>query len=74
MKAPIYQPDLLSGEVCCLLGAQGWVVMGRLFPSSDYYSLLLFHLDTNDTVGSDLGNIKHDYMALGAMVEGMGGQ
>lgn len=72
MKAPICQPDLLSGEFCSLLGAQD--VVERLFQSSDCYSLLLFHLDANDTVSTDLGNIKHDYMALDAMVKGMGGQ
>lgn len=39
-----------------------------------FYSLLLFHLCTNDTVRNELGNNKHDYMTLGAMVEHMGGQ
>ena len=48
--------------------------MERLFQSSDYYLLLLFLLDTSDTVVSHLGNIKHDYRARAAVVEGMRGQ
>lgn len=42
-------PHLLTwlAEVCCLLGAQERDVVEGLFQSSDYYSLLLFHLNTS---------------------------
>lgn len=50
---PICQPDLLSGEVSCLLGAQIWDVekLLRLVHPSDYYPLLLFNMGTNETTG-----------------------
>ena len=50
---PICQPVLLSGEVCCLLGAQIWDTerLLRLVHPSEYYPLLLFNMGTNAMAG-----------------------
>lgn len=39
---------------------------------SDYYTLLLFHVGTNDTDRENLENIKSEYRTLGAVVKGVG--
>ncbi|XP_068784552.1 uncharacterized protein [Struthio camelus] len=75
-EAPIYRPDLLSREVCCLPGARIRDVMERLprlVHTSDYYPLLLFHVGANDTKGK-LETIKQDFRALGMVVKGLGAQ
>lgn len=52
MEAPICCPSMLPGEVC--QGAEIWGDAGgvlSLLWASDFYSLLLFHVVTNDTAG-----------------------
>ena len=66
MEAPICCPNMLSGEVCC--GAEIWDDVESVLSlvwASDFYSLLLFHVDTNDTARGDVERIKHDYIAVG---------
>lgn len=67
MEATICWSDLLSRDVCCLTGI--WIQdtverLPRLFWSSDYFPLLLFHVGTNDTVRGNLECRKHDYIIL----------
>ncbi|PKU33654.1 zinc finger swim domain-containing protein 6- hypothetical protein [Limosa lapponica baueri] len=75
MEIPICQPDLSSKEVCCLLGAWIQDAVARQSRLDRLYSpLLLFHVGTNDTARGDPESIKHDYVALGAMVKGIEAQ
>ncbi|KAM8793383.1 LOW QUALITY PROTEIN: uncharacterized protein ACNFOS_013364 [Eudromia elegans] len=70
-EAPICRPDPLAREVCCLPGARIRAVTGRLprlVQEADYYSLLVFHMGTNDAMGK-LADIKQDYRALGMAVK-----
>ena len=63
--------------MCCLLGARIRDVTERLpslIQSTDYYPLLLFRVDTSDTVGSSLRSIKKDYRALGVAIRDSGAQ
>lgn len=57
---PICCPNVLSGEVCG--GAEIWEGAESILSlvwASDFYSLLLFHVVTNDTV---MECIKHDFV------------
>lgn len=69
--APISWPDVLSREVCCLLGAGIRVVTERL-PSlvedTKHYLLLLFCMGTSGTGRSRLSRIRKDCRALGITV------
>ena len=46
----------------------------KLVRPSDYYPLLLFHVDNNDTARGNLDRIKSDYKAPGVVVKGVGAQ
>ena len=75
--APICQPDREACEVCCLPGAKVRDVTERvpqLVKSTDYYPLLLSHVDTNDTARGNLGRIKEDFKALGMQAKSIGAQ
>lgn len=68
---PISWPDVLSREVCCLLGSGIGDVTGtlpRLVQSTRHYLLLLFCMGTSDTGRSRLRRIRKDYRALGVTV------
>ena len=71
-QAPICRLNQQPKEVCCLPGARIWDVVGLIWPS-DYYSLLLFHVDKNDTASGNLDSIKSDYTALAGSSQGHGG-
>lgn len=65
--APICWPDVLSTEVCCLLGAgTGGVskTLPNLVQSTKHYLLLLFCMGTSDTGRSRLRRTRKDYRAL----------
>lgn len=63
VEAPICCPSMLSGEVCW--GAEIWDDVLSLVWASDFYSLLLFHVDAKYTARGDVEHIKHDYIAVG---------
>jgi len=76
-EAPICRPDRESREVCCLPGAKVRDVAERVpqpVKSTDYYPLLLLHVDTNDTASQNLGSIKEDFKALGMKAKSFGAQ
>uniref|UniRef100_A0A8B9G7H1 Uncharacterized protein n=1 Tax=Amazona collaria TaxID=241587 RepID=A0A8B9G7H1_9PSIT len=76
-EAPICQPDPVSREVCCLPGAQIRDVAEKLpalVSPTDYYPLLVMHVDATDIDSSSSKSIKKDYMALGEVVRGSGAQ
>lgn len=69
LEFPICLSDLLSREVCCLLGTRLWDFIERLkrfVQPSCYPLLLLFHVGTNSTAREGLMGVKSDYMALSA--------
>lgn len=51
---------------------EGFPKLGWLLTLLLYYTLLLFHVGTNDTDRENLENIKSEYRTLGAVVKGMG--
>lgn len=56
-------------------GAEIWGVTERLpqqVKSTDYYHLILFHVDTNGTVKHNPGKFNEDFRALVAQVKRMG--
>lgn len=73
-EAPICQPDAHSRGVCCLPGACIRDVIEKLpslVESTDYYLLLLFHVDTHtysNTTRNSLRSVKKTYRALGEVV------
>lgn len=66
VEVPLCCPKVQSGEVCC--GAESWdnvkIVLSLVW-TLDFYSMLLFHVDTNSTSRGDMGCIKHNYVAVG---------
>jgi len=46
----------------------------QLFKSTDYYTLLLFHVGTNDTAIQNLGRIKEEFKALGVQAKSIRAQ
>lgn len=77
IEAPLCCSDTLASEICCFPGGQVGDVMQRLpdlVCSTGYYPLLLFHAGTDDTVVSNLKNIKRDYKELGAAVKNLRAQ
>jgi len=71
-EAPIYSPDNLSREDCCLPEARICDITKRL-PSlvgpEDYHPFLLVHIGSNEALTKRLQNIK-DFMSLGQMLKG----
>lgn len=56
-------------------GAEIWGVTARLpqqVKSTDYYHLILFHVDTNDTVKHNPGKFSEDFRALVAQMKRRG--
>lgn len=62
--------------MCCLLGVKRDVAESvlQIVRSTDYCSLLLFHVSTNDTTSWNLVRINGNYKALGRQVKNIGAQ
>lgn len=70
-------PKLPVREVCCFPGTQVKDVTRKfhsLVQSSDYYLLLLCHVDTNVVIVRNPGAINRDFRALARLLKGSGVQ
>lgn len=76
-EGPVCQLDLVHWEICCPPGAQvrgiTWKLT-RLVQPSDYYPLLIFHVDGNEAAKRSPRAIKRDFRAMGWLVKGSGAQ
>lgn len=59
METSIHQPDMISKKESCIRDIMKR--LPRLIHTSDHYSVLLIHVDTNDTARHDPEEISYDY-------------